>query len=188
MTGNKENSAHSKPTITANANVARIIASVDDLRAWIGEEVACSDWLRITQRDIDRFADVTGDRQWIHVDPARAARESPYGSTVAHGYLTLALLPRLFTSCVRIDNTGIVINYGLDKVRFPAPVLAGQRIRGRLVLDSFVAIEGFAQVHWNATVEIENGAKPACIALMLTRYYPASPATASSSIRSGKIP
>lgn len=170
---------HHEAATAASAGVVRVIVRREELPAWVGKELACSDWLRIAQRDIDLFAEATGDRQWIHIDPARAARESPYGSTVAHGFLTLALLPRLFASCLRLDNAGIVINYGLDKVRFPTPVLAGQRVRGRLVLDDAVSLDGNTmQARWNATIEIENGSKPACVAQLLTRYYTLPPDTA----------
>lgn len=154
--------------------IPRVIASLGALSDWIGQEVACSDWIVIDQARIDRFAEVTGDRQWIHVDPVRAARESPFKSTVAHGYLTLSLLPMIFASCLRIDGIRLAINYGLDRVRFPAPVLSGQRVRARLVLERAVATEDSVQACWLATVEIDNGVKPACVAQMLTRYYPSS--------------
>ncbi len=150
----------------------RIIDNLDCLAAWVGQEVACSGWLAIDQPRIQQFADATGDLQWIHVDPERARRESPYGSTIAHGYLTLSLLPHLIDSCLRIDGVGMVINYGLDRVRLPAPVLAGQRVRARLVLDRLEPVAGGVQAHWSATVELEHGDKPACIAQMLVRYYP----------------
>ena len=152
----------------------RVIGNLDALSAWIGKEVACSDWMAVDQQRIQQFADATGDQQWIHTDPARALSESPYKSTIAHGYLTLSLLPHLLESCLRIDGLGMAINYGLDKVRLPAPVLAGQRVRARLVLDRLEPVAGGVQAHWSATVELEHGDKPACIAQMLARYYPQS--------------
>lgn len=156
-----------------SAHVAlRIIESLDALPAWIGKEVACSDWLAVEQSRIQQFADATGDQQWIHTDSERARRESPYRSTIAHGYLTLSLLPHLIESCLRIDGVGMAINYGLDRVRLPAPVLAGQRVRARVLLDRLEAVVGGVQAHWSATVELEHGDKPACIAQMLARYYP----------------
>jgi acyl dehydratase len=150
----------------------RVIAGIEALSAWVGKEVACSEWLAIDQQRIQRFADATGDQQWIHVDPERARRESPYGATIAHGYLTLSLLPRLVESSLRIDGIDMAVNYGLDRVRLPAPVLAGQRVRARLCLDRMEAATGGVQAHWTATVDIEHGQKPACIAQMLVRYYP----------------
>ena len=150
----------------------QVIESIEALSDWVGRELACSDWIVIDQSRIQQFADATGDQQWIHTDPARAARESPYRATVAHGYLTLSLLPHLLQSSLHIEGVGMAINYGLDRVRLPAPVLAGQRIRARLVLDRIEAITGGAQVLWTATVEIEHGDKPACVAQMLARYYP----------------
>ena len=150
----------------------RIIKSLDALSAWVGKEVACSDWLAIEQSRIQQFADATGDQQWIHTDPTRALRESPYRSTIAHGYLTVSLLPHLIQSCLRIEGVGMAINYGLDHVRLPAPVLAGQRVRARVVLDRLDAVDGGVQAHWSATVELEHGDKPACVAQMLARYYP----------------
>ena len=153
----------------------RIIESLDELPAWIGKEIACSDWLVIDQSRIQQFADATGDQQWIHTDPERARRESLYRSTIAHGYLTLSLLPHLIDSCLRIDGVGMAINYGLDRVRLPRPVLAGQRVRARLVLDKLEPVGGGAQAHWSATVELEHGDKPACTAQLLARYIPITP-------------
>ena len=152
----------------------RVLENLDALPAWIGREVACSDWLAVDQSRIQRFADASGDQQWIHTDPARALRESPYKSTIAHGYLTLSLLPHLLESCLRIDGVGMAINYGLDRVRFPAPLLVGQRVRARLALERLESVSGGMQAHWAATVELERGDKPACVAQMLVRYYPLS--------------
>jgi len=149
----------------------RIIESLDALAACVGQELACSEWIEITQARIQQFADVTGDQQWIHTDPERARRDSPFKAAVAHGYLTLSLLPMIFASCLRVDSLAMAINYGLDRVRFPAPVLSGQRVRGRLTLDRLEPIAGGMQAHWSATIEIEDGDKPACVALMLARYY-----------------
>ena len=150
----------------------RVLENLDALPAWIGREVACSEWMLVDQSRIQQFADVSGDQQWIHTDPERASRESPYKSTIAHGYLTLSLLPHLLESCLRIDGVGMAINYGLDRVRFPAPLLAGQRVRARLTLQRLESIAGGLQAHWGATVELEHSGKPACVALMLVRYYP----------------
>lgn len=150
----------------------RLIPNLEALAGWTGREVACSDWLAVGQERIQRFADATGDQQWIHVDARRAATESPFGSTIAHGYLTLSLLPTLIESCLRIDGIRMAINYGLDRVRLPSPVLAGQRVRARLALDAIEPVAGAMQARWTATVEIENGSKPACVAQMLVRYYP----------------
>ncbi|KAF1707768.1 MaoC family dehydratase [Pseudoxanthomonas sacheonensis] len=152
----------------------RVLENLDALPAWIGREVACSDWLAVDQSRIQRFADASGDQQWIHTDPERALRESPYKSTIAHGYLTLSLLPHLLESCLRIDGVGMAINYGLDRVRFPAPLLVGQRVRARLALERLESVAGGMQAHWAATVELEHGDKPACVAQMLVRYYPLS--------------
>ena len=152
----------------------RVIDDLAHLVTWVGREVACSDWLLVDQQRIQAFADATGDQQWIHADPERARRESPYGSTIAHGYLTLSLLPHLIQSCLRIDGVDRAINYGLDRVRLPAPVLAGQRVRARIVLDRLQPVAGGLQAHWSATVELEHGDKPACIAQLLARYHPST--------------
>lgn len=150
----------------------QVIESLEALSAWVGKEVACSDWLMIDQARVQRFADATGDQQWIHTDPLRAQRDSPYKTTIAHGYLTLSLLPHLTESCLRIDGVGMTVNYGLDRVRLPAPVRVGQRVRARLVLDRLEPVVDGLQAHWTATVELENGDKPACVARLLARYYP----------------
>ena len=149
----------------------RVLENLEALPAWIGREVACSDWLLVDQSRIQRFADASGDQQWIHTDLERALRDSPYKSTIAHGYLTLSLLPHLLESCLRIEGVGMAINYGLDRVRFPAPLLAGQRVRARLALERLESVAGGMQAHWAATVELEHGDKPACVAQMLVRYY-----------------
>ncbi|MBB1062134.1 MaoC family dehydratase [Marilutibacter spongiae] len=150
----------------------RSLDTLDALADWIGREVACSNWCTIDQARIQRFADATGDQQWIHTDPERAARESPFGGTVAHGYLTLSLLPHLLQSCLHIGGIGMAVNYGLDRVRFPAPVPAGSRVRARLALDALTPLDGSLQAHWSSIVEIEGGDKPVCVARMLVRYYP----------------
>lgn len=152
----------------------QVIESIDAMSNWVGREVAVSDWLLIDQQRIQLFADATGDKQWIHIDPERAQRESPYKSTIAHGFLTVSMLPHLFESCLRIDGVGMAINYGLDRVRLPTPVLANQRVRTRLTLEQLVPVAGGVQAHWSATIEVENGSKPACVARMLVRYYPAA--------------
>ncbi|MBI3525596.1 MAG: MaoC family dehydratase [Betaproteobacteria bacterium] len=148
-----------------------IINNLADLQTRIGEELAVSDWLEITQQRIAQFAEATGDHQWIHVDVARAARESPFGGTIAHGYLTLSLLVKLAQESIVIGDIRMGVNYGLNRVRFTAPVRAGDSIRARFVLIAYEAIEGGAQLTWKATVEIQGNEKPACIAEMISRWY-----------------
>ena len=145
--------------------------TLEELKQWVGKEVAVSDWLQVTQDRIDRFADATGDHQWIHVDPARAARESPFGSTIAHGYLTLSLLPHMMMETLDIQGGRMSINYGLDRVRFAAPVRADDRIRARFTLAKLEDIAGGIQYVWHALVEIEGQHKPACVAEMIARRY-----------------
>jgi acyl dehydratase len=150
----------------------RIIKDLDELKTWVGKEVAVSDWLLVDQARIQAFAEVTSDHQWIHLDIERCRRESPYQAPIAHGYLILSLLPTLFETSLRVDGLAMTVNYGLDRVRLPAPVIAGSRIRGHLALDRLEPVSGGMQAHWTATIEIENGEKPACVAQMLARYYP----------------
>ena len=147
----------------------RSFANLTAMKAEIGNEVAVSDWVEITQQRIDLFADATGDHQWIHTDPERAARASPYGATVAHGFLTLALLPALLVNALHMVDMTMGLNYGLNKVRFPAPVPAGSRVRARLAIAAIDDIAGGAQILWAVVVEREGGDKPVCVAEFLMR-------------------
>lgn len=145
-------------------------AKLSDLQGLVGQEVGTSDWFEITQARIDAFAQTTEDQQWIHVDPARAA-EGPFGATVAHGFLSLSLLPAMGASAFVIDDARMGINYGLDRVRFPAPVRVGSRLRGHFVLKSYEAIDGGAQMAVVCTMQVEGQDKPACVAESLSRRY-----------------
>ena len=150
----------------------RTFATLADLAACVGSEVAVSDWITISQQQIDRFAEATADHQWIHVDPARAAA-GPFGVTIAHGFLTLSLLPHFFDNAFRITGSGLGVNYGLNKVRFTAPVPVGSRLRGRMTLLAAEPIDGNGlQLTWQVTVEREGEAKPVCVAQSLVRRYP----------------
>jgi acyl dehydratase len=147
------------------------LADLDDLRGRIGREVAVSDWLEVTQERIDRFAEATGDRQWIHVDRERAAR-TPQGGTIAHGFLTLSLIPHLASSALRLPPARMAINYGLDRVRFTSPVPAGSRVRARFELLGVREAAGPAiDIRWKVTIEVEGTGKPACIAETIARRF-----------------
>lgn len=141
-----------------------------DLQALVGQEIGVSDWITIEQSRIDQFAHATGDHQWIHVDARRAAA-GPFGSTIAHGFLTLSLLPAFFETAFEVRDSQMGVNYGLNRVRFTAPVPVGSRLRGRFKLLAFEAIEGGAQLVVEASVECEGSAKPVCVAESLTRRY-----------------
>jgi len=141
------------------------------LEASAGTELAVSDWVEITQERVNQFADATGDHQWIHVDPERAKRESPFGGPIAHGYLTLSLLPKLMSDAIEIDGTRVSVNYGVNRVRFTDPVPVGSRVRARIGLAKFERIAGGAQLFWNVTIEREGAAKPAMIAETVSRRY-----------------
>jgi len=149
----------------------REIASVQELKGLVGQEVAVSDWVAISQERVNMFAEATGDRQWIHLDVERSKRESPYGGTVAHGFLTLSLLPMLVESAISMKNAKMGVNYGLNKVRFPAPVPVGSRVRARMHLLEVEDIERGAQVTWRVTIEREGGDKPVCVAESISRRY-----------------
>jgi acyl dehydratase len=149
----------------------REIATMAELKELTGTEVALSDWFDIPQQRINTFADATDDHQWIHLDAERARTESPFGGTVAHGFLTLSLLPAMLNMALRIGDVKVGLNYGLNKVRFPAPVPAGSRLRARFVLHAFDEVEGGAQITWDVTVEREGGNKPVCAAEFLLRCY-----------------
>ena len=144
--------------------------SVRDLERRVGQEIGVSSWCEVGQDRIDRFADATGDRQWIHVDAERA-RSSPFGGTIAHGFLTLSLLPKLAQEALPLSDRKMAVNYGLNKVRFTAPVPSGSRIRARFAVAKHEPIEGGAQVIWNATVEREGADRPCLVAEWLVRYY-----------------
>src|SRR5579863_1045491 len=116
--------------------------SLHSLRDFAGREIAVTDWLIVTQERINQFAEASGDHQWIHVDPERARRESPYGATIAHGFLTLSLLPKIVSDAIQLSDLRMAVNYGLNRVRFPAAVRAGSRIRARIVLQSVRDVEG----------------------------------------------
>ncbi len=148
----------------------RTFAHLAELAALEGRDVGASDWIAIDQARIDQFAQATGDRQWIHVDPVRAAA-GPFGTTVAHGFLTLSLLPELAANAFAIADVRMGLNYGLDRVRFPSPVPVGSRLRAVCVLRRFEAIEGGAQLTLVVTVEREGGTKPACVAEWVTRHF-----------------
>ncbi len=150
----------------------REITSVEELRSLTGLEVAVSDWFEVTQDLINLFADATGDHQWIHVDVERAKTESPYGTTIAHGFLTLSLLSQLMSETIKIKlPIRMSVNYGLNKVRFPSAVPAGSKIRARVTLQSLEEIPDGRQLAWAITIEREGGDKPCCAAEWLVRYY-----------------
>jgi acyl dehydratase len=140
------------------------------LKAARGADLGHGDWVTVSQDRIDIFADATDDHQWIHVDPERAG-EGPFGGTIAHGYLTLALLPQLCKGMVHLESRRLGVNYGLNRVRFPAPVPAGSRVRARATLAEVDDIEGGVQVVLDVTVEREGDPKPVCVAQTVTRYY-----------------
>lgn len=141
-----------------------------DLQPLVGEPLGDSDWLIVDQARIDRFADATEDRQWIHVDPQRAA-QGPFGAPIAHGFLTLSLLPVFFESAYAIADVRMAVNYGLDRVRFTAPVPVGSRLRARFTLKRWDAIDGGAQLGIEAVIERDGAAKPVCIAESLIRCF-----------------
>jgi acyl dehydratase len=150
----------------------RTFESADELRSCVGQEVAVGDWFEVTQQRIDEFAAVTEDRQWIHIDGGRAAAESPYKSTIAHGFLTLSLLSHLSREAIDVrGDYKMRINYGLNRVRFPAAVRAGSRVRGRFAVHAVEDVTGGLQVIWLVTIDIESEPKPACVAEWVTRLY-----------------
>lgn len=151
-----------------------VFASVDELRSATGTDLGVSDWITVTQDRIDTFAECTEDRQWIHTDPVRAA-DGPFGGPIAHGYLTLSLLSRFIDDLVRVEHVAAAVNYGLDRVRFPAPVPAGARVRGHGTIASVDEIPGGVQVGLEITVECEGASKPVCVAVSLARFLAEAP-------------
>jgi acyl dehydratase len=149
----------------------REIATIEELNDLVGCEVALSEWIVVTQEQIDRFADATGDHQWIHVDVERARQELPFGGTVAHGFFTLALLPQLLGQTISMGNAKMLLNYGLNRVRFPAPLPVGSQVRGRILLQSVETIPGGVQVVWEVTIERDGSDKPVCVAEFIVHRY-----------------
>ena len=148
-----------------------VMHCVDQLRALAGQAIGASDWLEVTQERIDQFAAATGDQQWIHCDPQRAARESPYGTTIAHGFLTLSLCALLAEQVLSLPGAQRVINYGLTRVRFPNAVKCGSRVRLVLKLAELRELSEAVEIQYECTVEIEGQSKPACVATWLLRVY-----------------
>jgi acyl dehydratase len=151
--------------------VTTIVKGIEGLKEKVGEHLGYSDWLEVTQDQVNRFADATHDHQWIHVDPERAAKESPFGGPIAHGYLTLSLAPVLLTQVMRVEGISMGVNYGINKLRFPAPVPVGKRLRVGATLASVDDIAGGAQGTFDVTFEVEGQDKPACVAQVVYRYY-----------------
>ncbi len=150
--------------------VMATFASIDELKAAAGTDLGYSDWITIDQDRINKFAEATGDHQWIHVDAERAAA-GPFGSTIAHGYLTLSLLPIITGGRMRVDGIRMAVNYGVNKVRFPAPVPVNSRVRGHVVITAVEEVTGGLQVSATTTIEREGGDKPVCVAESVARFY-----------------
>ena len=147
------------------------IENLAQLKELVGKEVAASEWFEVTQAQINQFADATGDHQWIHIDPERAARESPFRKTIAHGFLTLSLLSQFAQQAIKFAKVRMGINYGFNRVRFTGPVPVGSRLRARFALKTVEEIQGGAQTTWDVTMECEGAAKPCCVAEWVTRRY-----------------
>jgi acyl dehydratase len=149
--------------------------TLEELRGLVGREIAVTQWLELTQERINKFADATEDHQWIHIDRERAQRESPYGATIAHGFLTLSLLPKFLHDSIQLSDLRMAINYGLNRVRFPSAVRAGSNIRARIILQSIRdvpgPIEAAIEATYSITIEIQGTEKPCCVAELLARYY-----------------
>jgi len=152
--------------------MARVaFGNLEELAAKVGQEVVVSDWLEVTQERINQFADATGDYQWIHVDVERARRESPFGTTIAHGFLTLSLLSHFLNNSLEFGNSKMGVNYGCNRLRFTAPVKAGSRLRARFKLMEFQRIEGGVQMIWDVAMECEGQQKPVLVAEWVGRRY-----------------
>ena len=144
--------------------------TLGELKICAGREMGVTEWLEITQERIDAFAEATDDQQWIHTDRDRAQRESPYGATIAHGFLTLSLLTKFLTDVIQLDDVRLAINYGLNRVRFPSAVRAGSRIRARIVLQSIRDVGDSTEAIYAITIEVEGAEKPCCVAEWIARY------------------
>lgn len=151
------------------------VVTLADLGALVGQEIATSDWFEVTQARIDAFADATGDRQWIHVDVERARRQTPFGGTIAHGFLTLSLVSALMRDAVTVDGPRMTLNYGLNRVRFVSPVPAGSRIRARVSLGGLENVGDRVQATWHVIIEREDSERPCVVAEWIVRYYDSGP-------------
>jgi acyl dehydratase len=147
------------------------VDGAEGAKSLVGKELGPSEWVEITQDMVNLFADATGDHQWIHVDVERAKKESPFGGPVAHGYLTLSLWPRLAPQLMKITGFSMGVNYGTEKVRFPAPVPIGSKLRVKAVVDSVTDVAGGIQLQYTATFEVDGVTKPACVAVIVVRQY-----------------
>jgi acyl dehydratase len=147
------------------------VDGVEGVQSLVGQHLGWSDWVTITQEQVNQFADATGDHQWIHVDPERAAKESPFGGPIAHGYLTLSLVPDLLPQIVEITGFRMGVNYGTEKVRFPAPVPVGSRVRAGATLAAATPFEGGVAMNMDVTVEVEGASKPSMVATVVFRRY-----------------
>ena len=147
------------------------VEGIPGVQGLVGQHLGYSDWVEITQDMVNTFADATGDHQWIHVDPERAAAESPFGGPIAHGYLTLSIVPQLLPQIIEITGFRMGVNYGTEKVRFPAPVPVGSRVRAGATLEAATPFDGGIQMNLGVTVEVEGGDKPAMVATVVYRRY-----------------
>ncbi|MGH8784475.1 MAG: MaoC family dehydratase [Cupriavidus necator] len=147
------------------------IASLADLGHWLGKEFPPSPWVTVTQGEVQKFAEATGDHQWIHLDEERAARESPFGGTIAHGFLTLSLLSALMQQMIAIGGVKMGVNYGLNRVRFMSPVRAGCAVRARFTLVEMTEVPGGRQLIWNSVIEQQGESKPCCVAEWVVRRF-----------------
>lgn len=150
---------------------ATTVEGVEGVQGLVGQHMGYSDWVQITQEQVNLFAEATGDHQWIHVDPERAKRESPFGGPIAHGYLTLSLIPSLLPEIVEIEGFRMSVNYGTEKVRFPSPVPVGSRVRAGATLASATPFDGGISMNMDVTVEVEGGSKPVMVATVVYRRY-----------------
>ncbi|HEV7886090.1 MAG TPA: MaoC family dehydratase [Acidimicrobiales bacterium] len=148
-----------------------IIEGIEGLKKKVGDHLGYSDWHEVTQDQVNLFADATGDHQWIHVDPERAAKESPFGGPIAHGYLTISLAPKLLPEVVQVTGISMGVNYGINKLRFPTPVPVGAKLRAGATLSGVEDIPGGAQVTMDIVFEVEGKDKPSCVAQVVYRYY-----------------
>jgi acyl dehydratase len=149
-----------------------VVKNPQTLREWVGKEIGVTEWFRVSQERIEQFAEATEDRQWIHIDRAKASRESPYGATIAHGFLTLSLISHLVKELIQVQGgVRLAVNYGLNRVRFPSAVRADSRIRARIVLNALKELTDCVEAIYAVTIDCEHTEKPGCVAEWIVRYY-----------------